>query len=462
MLFLRAVLFLLLGCSGTSETGLAPGATVMASEATVLSFATESGKMVTERILTLELQESATVTVMCEADIWLGANPERHQINATVGAERHQLVMRGLLSSTAYACQTIGAKNSVQASFTTGSLPPELIGIYSAPTGDPRDDYLMLNVNIEMIAASGHWILILDYWGNVRWYVQSAYETGLIGIEYTPAFDGFLVGGGGEVGGAEMGLYVSYLPTIYDLSGEVLKTISVDADHDTALADSSFYVPTAGTDPQCIERWSMIFETKEWKWCVPSEYTFFVNSIAVADAGKSLLMTTYLDSIGVVKIDTSSGEVLWVLHPDGSGDFTVDKIVDGVEFQHDVTVVPCEDDQFTLCVLLYDNGTSERNFSRILFYGLDEVAMHATLIRSFERDGWYERNSGGVRQLSNGDWLVTQASTSYKSGYTQYYTVNENDVLTWEMTAKQVDTGGYRAMELSSCEIFGHIGLCPE
>jgi hypothetical protein len=88
--------------------------------------------------------------------------------------------------------------------------------------------------------------------------------------------------------------------------------------------------------------------------------------------------------------------------------------------------------------------------------------MHATLIRSFDRDGWYERNSGGVRQLSNGEWLITQASTSTKSGYTQYYTVDASSNITWEMTAKESDTGGYRAMELSSCEIFGHIGLCPE
>lgn len=434
----------------------------MASAATVSSFTTESGNMVTERILTLTLDESATVTVMCEADIWLGTNPERHQVIATFGAQLHELVMRGLLSDTAYECRTVGAKNSVQASFTTGSLPPELVGIYSVPTGEPRDEYLMLNVNVALVSASGHWILILDYWGNVRWYLKSSYDSALIGIEYLPDFGGFLVGGGGEAGASEMEGTISYHPTLYSLSGEILKTIPADADHDIAIDGGDFYVPTSNTDPQCVERWSLQSESKEWEWCVPYDYTFYVNSIAVADGGESLLMTTYRDSIGVVKVDTSSGELLWVLHPDGSGDFTVDKIVEGVDFQHDVTVVPCEDDQFTLCVLLYDNGTTERNFSEILLYGLDEVAMHATLIRSFEKDGWYERNSGGVRQLSNGDWLVTQASTSYLSGYTQYYTVNENDEVTWKMTAKEMDTGGYRAMELSSCEIFGHIGLCQE
>ena len=88
--------------------------------------------------------------------------------------------------------------------------------------------------------------------------------------------------------------------------------------------------------------------------------------------------------------------------------------------------------------------------------------MHATLLRSFQRDDWYERNSGGVRQLSTGDWLVAQTSTSPTSGYSSYFIVDPKGEITWEMKASEVDTGGYRAQELSSCEIFGHIGLCSD
>jgi hypothetical protein len=437
----------------TTETSV-PTTTTPPEKATVVSFSTSEGEMVTERVLTIELDGQTQVSVECSAGILLGDFEEKHTITSSAPAVTHNLRLQGLLAETSYNCVTTGAATNATIDFTTGSLPSVLVNLYETPTGTPQAGYMLFNTFGAGMQAD-HWLLIQDYWGNIRWYVDGSDGNGIIGLEYEPEAGGIIAGGGFAGNGGTL-----YPPSIYDLSGTLIQRIDVEGDHDIDYRNGSIYIPLEMVDYSCIQQWSIDPLMQTWEWCVPDK-NFSINSIAVTEDEASILMTTYNEMEGVVKIDIKSGDTVWTFNPDGSGDFSVDTPVTGLERQHDVLIVECDSSEHDICMLVYDNGTAARGYSQILNYGFNETKMEANLLRSFTRKGWYEPHSGGVTELDNKEWLITIA-TFGGPNITSYLLVDEKGNELWEMKSSEDATGAYRARGIAPCDIFNHTGMCAE
>ena len=74
------------------------------------------------------------------------------------------------------------------------------------------------------------------------------------------------------------------------------------------------------------------------------------------------------------KIDRATGDVLWTLGSDGDFEFVGDHELPWFELQH----APEMTAEGT--ILLFDNGSEERGFSRVLEYALDEDEMTAEIV----------------------------------------------------------------------------------
>lgn len=107
----------------------------------------------------------------------------------------------------------------------------------------------------------------------------------------------------------------------------------------------------------------------------------------------------------VIAIDPVDGHIVWKLG--AGGDFTVDASASPPWFslQHEPELEP--DGR----ILLYDNGTPGRGFSRVLEYQLDEVAHTAHVTWEYPgklaTDPWFASVWGDADRLANGDVLVT-------------------------------------------------------
>jgi hypothetical protein len=426
-------------------------------KATVVSFSTSEAEMVTERVLTIELDSQTLVTVECTADILLGDFEEKHKISSSSPAYTHSLRLRGLLPETAYTCTTVSAEQNATVDFTTGSLPSSLTDRFHSPTGTPPPGFMLLNT-FDGPSDDTYWLMIQDYWGNIRWYVDARrHGTGILAVEHEPDAGGIITGGGyTSIDGA------IFPPSVYDLSGELIASLDDSyGDHDIDYIDRSLYFPVHVKTISCVQRWSLDTSKQTWEWCASNADGYNINSLAVTEDESAILITTYAPSEGVVKIDTNSGNTVWRLNPDGTGSLSVDSPIPGIDLQHDIAFVDCEDGEYDLCFVVYDNGKESRGYSQILSYGIDETKMSATLIRSFSRKGWYEGHSGGIHQMPNGEWLISMASVT-SSSQSSYLMIDKNNNELWEMASKNEDVGAYRARHIDPCHIFNHTGMCPE
>jgi hypothetical protein len=411
--------------------------------------------MVTERILTIELDEQTLVSIECWADVSFGDFEEKHTITASNSAFTHNLRLRGLLAETTYSCAAVSTNQSATVDFTTGSLPMALTTRYDMPTGTPPTGYMLFNTSI-LSDPSKHWLVIQDYSGNIRWYASAEDGTPSIGLEYEPDAGGIIAGGGFSIDDSPL-----YPPSIYDTSGVLIERFDNQGDHDIDYRNGSLYSPVLRGDLSCVQRWSLDSLEQTWEWCASFEDGYDINSIAVSEDESVVLATTYRPWMGIVKVDVSSGNMDWRLHPVGSGDLSVDTPMPGLEFLHDVTIVDCDKAEYDICLLVYDNGSELRGYSQILKYGVNESNMTATVLRSFARDGWYEYHSGGVHELPNGNWLIAITTVSSDT-LSSYLIVDSEGNELWEMTGSDADVGGYRARNIAPCDIFNHTGMCPE
>jgi hypothetical protein len=438
----------------TTETSV-PTTTTPPDKVTVISFSTSAGEMVTERVLSIELDSQSLVTIECTADILLGYLEEKHKVSSPSSAYMHSLRLRGLLPETSYSCTTVNTEQNATVDFTTGPLPSTLVGRFNSPTGTPPSGFMLFNTVLGT-DDNEHWLVIQDYWGNIRWYVSGSAGNGIIGLEYEPDAGG-VVAGGGFIGNSGS----LYPPSIYDISGGLSLRLDIQSDHDIDYLNGSLYSPVLTGGSSCIQRWSIDGLEQTWEWCGTKDNNYKVNSISISTDESTLLMTTYAPSEGIIKVNMDSGIVDWSLRTDGFSGLSVDTPIFGLGLQHDVNIIDCENVDYDLCLLVYDNGTPERGYSQILKYGVNEKKMTATLLRAFTRKGWFESHSGGVHEMPNRQWLITIANLT-KERLTSYLIIDTDGNEVWEMQSENTNISGYRARHIQPCDIFNHTGMCPE
>jgi hypothetical protein len=242
-----------------------------------------------------------------------------------------------------------------------------------------------------------------------------------VGLNHTDNHDVILLDDGGVV-------LLSYHSTIRDMTLYGLSSSEVVGDSVIQELDSSGNV---------------LFEWNSWDHMdladcqatsspgFPSDYAH-VNSVRVTPDGN--FIASFRRCSQVLKIDRSTGEVIWQLGGSGS-DFILVGDAFG-EFCGQHTAAEVAPDR----ILLFDNGSfclGDREdtfgqFSRAVEYRLDIPAGQAAFVRDYSIDnsyGEFSRSQGSIQLLSNGNWLIGWGSGP-------------------NVTATEIDSSGNKVHEL--------------
>jgi hypothetical protein len=128
------------------------------------------------------------------------------------------------------------------------------------------------------------------------------------------------------------------------------------------------------------------------------------NSLEITDDGDVLVSIRHYDC--TYRIDRDSGDIVWTFGgPEcAQNDFQIsDDPFDGPSHQHDVTLT----DDGNL--LIFDNGNlreGDQQISRVVEYAIDEDAMTAELVWSYDDDR-YTSIMGSAERLDNGNTLIS-------------------------------------------------------
>jgi hypothetical protein len=160
------------------------------------------------------------------------------------------------------------------------------------------------------------------------------------------------------------------------------------------------------------------------------------NAIEVMDDGNYLL--SYRNLSEAVKVDSTTGDILWILGgPRSSFTFVNDPLL-GFRLQHGVRELANGH------IIMFDDGY-ERN-SRAVEYELDMTAMTATLIWSVtaENPAYQTYAFGYADRLENGNTLICYGTASTVEE------VTPDGGLVWDLYDQNHDYGFYRSYRLDS------------
>ena len=93
--------------------------------------------------------------------------------------------------------------------------------------------------------------------------------------------------------------------------------------------------------------------------------------------------------------------------------------------------------------------------------------MTATLVWSYEEDGWYEPIWGDADTLDNGNKLINMSQTYCWGGNRDHIGAlleldPTDNTPVWRVAFSDVNDSSYRSEKLHGCEIFANATVCPE
>ena len=359
----------------------------------------------------------------------------------------HEILLFGMRPSTTYHYQAVSVTEdgeelrSEDATFVTGALPfPTLateVTHHDEELAEPGWTLtnLSLGEGIEQVAA-----LIFDEQGEVIWYYEMPGEEGRADVEVSLVRDDRILIGGAIVTGRR--------PVEVDMSGEIRwagpeqtgSEIEIGGMHHTFQKLSNGDYITMFFDfhhglVDVIEEFDPDLHSI-WTW---NTYDYLPDSETEYPQGNALHVDLDEDVLyynahvegTLYKIDRTDGHVVWTL---GNGyDFDIESGDEDDWFLRTHAPEVRTDGH----VLFYDNGTSERGFSRVMEYELDEEEMLATLVweypGSLAEDDWYNRIWGEADRLPNGNTLITAGSAQEGDAQGRIFEVTEDGTKVWEM-----------------------------
>jgi len=126
---------------------------------------------------------------------------------------------------------------------------------------------------------------------------------------------------------------------------------------------------------------------------------FHGNSVRFANDGNLLISGRHINQI--IKISTTTGEVIWRLGGEDSDFVFQNDPLGGFNHQHSATQLTNGH------ILLYDNGNLHNPpQTRVVEYALDETTMTATLVWGYATPGRFTYAAGSVQRLPNGHTLI--------------------------------------------------------
>lgn len=149
----------------------------------------------------------------------------------------------------------------------------------------------------------------------------------------------------------------------------------------------------------------------------------------VNSRGQSLLM----------EVDRGDGSVLWSLGEEGDFTSVSDHDHPWFDYAHAPEI------QIDGNVLLHDNGTADRAYSRAVEYALDHDAMTAEIVWEYPAgepdEPWYSPQFGDANGLDNGNTLITQLDETGDVPRCHLVEVAGDGTVVWEALLRSEDSG---------------------
>lgn len=293
---------------------------------------------------------------------------------------------------------------------TVESLPdflPELTAEVSKPD-QMQQGWTAFNLNnsfddVPLIIA------MVDAEGRYRWYHQRDTSGSGAATSVTPMDQGLLVGGTFDTG--------RIWPAIIGWDGELVWEEELDMHHDIRPwgEESVLYLGHANNCPDNIPGSSSIVEwdrssgEEVWRWDFCQHYTpsnprvdwDHTNAIEPFPDEDALMISARNQS-AIFKVDRSSKEVEWRLGVDGDFDRVANTSEAMFLRQHAPEIQPNGN------VLLFDNGSNGRPFSRAVEFSYDTDSMTMELVWEYRPDpDIYAPIWSDADRLENGNTLAT-------------------------------------------------------
>ncbi len=260
---------------------------------------------------------------------------------------------------------------------TVESLPdflPELTAEVSQPD-QMQEGWTIVNLNnafdnVPLIIA------MVDAEGRYRWYHQRDTSGSGAATAITPVDEGLLVGGTFDTG--------RIWPAIIGWDGELVWEAELDMHHDIRpVSDSSIlYLSEASDCPETMPNSSTIVRydresgTQDWSWAFCQHYTpdspdwEHTNTIEPFP-DEDAILTSARDWSSLFKVKPPDGGVVWRLGVGGEFERTDNPGEPAFVRQHAPEIQPNGN------ILLFDNGSNSRPYSRAveLSYDTDDMTM---------------------------------------------------------------------------------------
>jgi hypothetical protein len=360
-----------------------------------------------------------------------------HTLDSTGSGEA---LVLGLAPETTYT-HTIETSDGITTSTrtvtaATSALPPELSGVSMTITGGtPRTGYYL-------VSGSGTSTFAVDETGAIRWYHELGATTEEAKMQYDGSFTTIVSASEGwqpvpttfaryTAGGAPIATYTatspdtteSGSPAVYGDAHECQITRDADGqEHVHVLAYE--LLPESATVSTLLAKHKVLrqapdgtieFQWKSWSRFsyddvtetipVPGETDSDHSNALVIDPVDDNYVVSFRDLDAVIKVDSTSGTVLWQLGGKQSQFTIVGDPLDGFYGQHSVRVLPNNH------LLLFDNGLQHTPpESRAVEYALDLDAKTATMVWEFRHTpALFGDVVGSVERWQNGHTLVAFA-----------------------------------------------------
>jgi len=426
-----------------------------------------------------------------------------------VADERHEAIdpfdgsgsfaLLGLLADTSYDCRLLQPADAPDDAADPISTAPAVVTPqlavdtpWSIAEHDPEASsghYTLFNLADGESNVEPHQLLIVDPQGRVRWAYLIGDEFPDCDVRYQS--DGTVLFGGGQ----------GIAPTIVSLGAEKLweapEVPFAERYHHHAerLDDGTVLTMrhTTETPPvgqgQPGQSWQgfrieriAVDGMAHWSWTsqravdegwlpVPhpnADDPWHANSVHVDDRG--ITYVNLRQQSKILAID-DSGQVLWRLGE--GGDFSL-RDADGTPLLGEHWFHGAHDPEFhdgpdgTLRILFHDNGYGRGvvpAYSQILELVVDETTMVATRTWTWTEAGWYEPIWGDADELPSGGVLVTRGhcASCPEPDVSELMEVDrQSETVVWRLRFDDARWGIYRAQRIDGCDLFHHVGYCPD
>ncbi len=334
----------------------------------------------------------------------------------TQGTE-HEVIVVGMHPETEYQLRALSVSpggqelRSEAQSFVTGTMPepwmPLLVDIHD----EQRAQQGWTLANIATDYSSPTYVVMIDMEGLPVWYYYYGKEGRSDVVPKLVDQDHVLIGPGVPTGST---------PIVVDLAGNITWQ---GPEQDLAFVDGGlhhiFHELSTGEYlfVEFTEQGTSMGDTirtydqdlnETWSWCSfdhLEDHPSWVHTNSVwPDEENDLLYTNAYQMDKIFKIDWTTGEVLWTLGE--GGDFAPDPSAIEPWPQHAHTIQLLDD----MHLLVYDNGVSDRGYTRVVEYAIDEKNMTTEIVWQYPGqlayDPWWCAAWGDTDRLANGNTLI--------------------------------------------------------